>query len=140
MADIMEITTNRHLKVENCCEIHGDYDKDMQVNPSKLWKFEANKSQKVMRFFLELLLCVRPKAEYQRWIWCRPSCPHSVAARAEALPKPRQTNTLIHKNNNKKNNFFPAQISYIFLTSIQAEATICIIMLIFLGSFLSAKI
>ena len=28
-------------KVENCCEIHGDYDKDMQVNPSKLWKFEA---------------------------------------------------------------------------------------------------
>ena len=28
-------------KVESCCEIHEDYDKDMQVNPSKLWKFEA---------------------------------------------------------------------------------------------------
>ena len=25
----------------HCSEIHGDYDKDMQVNPSKLWKFEA---------------------------------------------------------------------------------------------------
>ena len=27
-------------KVENCCEIYEDYDKDMQVNPSKLWKLK----------------------------------------------------------------------------------------------------
>jgi len=32
---------SQQIKVDNCCEIHGDYDKDMQVNPSKLWKFEA---------------------------------------------------------------------------------------------------
>jgi len=44
MADIMKITTSpfrNYSKEDSCCEIHGDYDKDMQVNPSKLWKFEA---------------------------------------------------------------------------------------------------
>ena len=44
MADNMKITTSpfrNYSKEDSCCEIHGDYDKDMQVNPSKLWKFEA---------------------------------------------------------------------------------------------------
>jgi len=44
MADIMKITTSPiryHSKEDSCSEFHGDYDKDMQVNPSKLWKFEA---------------------------------------------------------------------------------------------------